>query len=87
MPTLPISAALREAQPESISELYSRDVESLSDSDIDRIIHEQRAHRERMEAAEAAGIRLPRTPREPRSIREDRNVRPAAEGIGGDIVI
>lgn len=64
---LPISPALREATPDSISELYSRDVESLSDADIDRIIEEQRANRSRMEAAEAAG-KKPRTVKSPRFI-------------------
>lgn len=63
MPTLPISNALREAYPESISELYSRDVESLSDADIDRMIADQRANAERMASAEAAGTRRPREPK------------------------
>lgn len=63
MPTLPISMALREAQPESISDLYSRDVEPMSDADIDRIIEEQRAQRERAEQAEVLGRRSPREPR------------------------
>lgn len=76
MPTLPISTILREALPESISDLYSRDVEPMSDEDIDRIIHEQRAHRERMEAAEAAGVRAPRMGT------IARNIRPAsADGL------
>lgn len=60
MPTLPISTALREALPESISELYSRDVETMSDADIDRIIEHQRANRERMQMAEATATRAPR---------------------------
>jgi hypothetical protein len=66
MATLPISTALIEALPESISELYSRDVESMSDADIDRIILDQRAHRERMESAEALGKRAPRMAKAPK---------------------
>jgi hypothetical protein len=60
MAILPISTALVEARAESISELYSRDVESMSDADIDRIIADQRSHRERMEKAEAMGQKTPR---------------------------
>lgn len=65
MATLPISSALMEALPESISDLYSRDVESMTDADIDRIIEDQRAHRLRMESAEAAGKRPPREAKGP----------------------
>lgn len=73
MPTLPISTALREALPESISELYSRDVESMSDADIDRIIQDQRANRERMQMAEAAKpVRALRAPREEKAPRPER---------------
>lgn len=57
MPTLPISSLLRQAAPESIADLFSRDVEGMEDTDIDRIILEQRLNRERVEAAEAAGIK------------------------------
>jgi hypothetical protein len=60
MPELPMSEALREAMPDSISELYSRDIEALSDDEIDLIIAEQRANRARLEAAEAAGVKPPR---------------------------
>jgi hypothetical protein len=55
MPDLPMSTALREATPDSISELYSRATELLSDEEIDIIIADQRANRARLEAAEAAG--------------------------------
>lgn len=63
MPKLPISNALTEALSDSISELFNRDVEGLTDQDLDRIIVELRANRERYEAAEAAGIKNPRTVR------------------------
>lgn len=75
MATLPTSNALAEARPESISELYSRDVEPMSDEDIDRIIEDQRANRERMEKAEAQS-------KIPRKIREEKAPRPAT----GDII-
>ena len=65
MPTLPISTALMEALPETISDLYSRDVEGMSDEDIDRLIEDQRAHRARMEQAEALGKRAPREAKGP----------------------
>lgn len=61
---LPISNALREARPQSISELYSRNFEDLSDEEIDRIIADQRANAERMAVAEAAGKRAPRERKE-----------------------
>lgn len=59
-PTLPISLSLREAAPESVSDLFSRDVEGMEDSDIDRIIADQRANRARLETAELAGQKPPR---------------------------
>jgi hypothetical protein len=59
---LPQSDALREAKADSISDLFNRDVEGLSDVDLDRIIAELRANRERFAAAEAAGAKAPRTP-------------------------
>lgn len=77
MPTLPISTALLEALPESISELYSRDVESMSDADIDRLIEDQRAHRGRMEAAEAAGQKPPRAARAPTKVKEEKAPAPS----------
>lgn len=55
MPTLPISFALREAAPEGVNDLYNKPVEGMEDSDIDRIIMDQRANRERYAQAEAAG--------------------------------
>ena len=53
MPQLPISNALEEATPDSISDLLNRDPEGLTDADLDRLITELRANRERYEAAEA----------------------------------
>lgn len=82
MSILPISGALAEAYPDSISELYSRDIESLTDSDIDRIISDQRANRERMEAAEALGKRAPREPK-PKSVRESNAPAPSGLKIEG----
>lgn len=84
MSTLPMSTALMEALPETISELYSRDVEPMSDADIDRIIEDQRAHRARMEQAEALGQRPPRVAKAPARIgrtapRPDPNI----EGLEG----
>lgn len=66
MPTLPISTALEEASPHSISDLFSRDIESISDAEIDLIIQAMRENRERMAAAEAAGVKPPRAPRAPK---------------------
>ena len=57
-PALPIANTLSEASPTSISDLFSRDVEGLADSDIDLIISHLRANRERISAAEAAGRSL-----------------------------
>lgn len=63
MPILPISLALREAAPESVSDLYSRDVEGMERRDLDRVIAELRSNRTRLEAAEAAGVKPPKPPR------------------------
>lgn len=61
MPTppneLPISNALVEASPESLSDLFSRDPEGYSNQDLDRIIEALRAQRARWQAAEAAGAK------------------------------
>ena len=67
--SLPIANTLSEASPTSISDLFSRDVEGLSDSDIDMIISHLRANRERMALAEAAG----------KSIKPIRSLRPKFE--------
>lgn len=52
--TIPQSEALGEALPTSLSELFNRNVEQISDSDIAGIIAEFRQMRERFAAAEAA---------------------------------
>ena len=49
---IPISAALAEASPESLTELFSRDPESYQQQDIKRIVEALRAQRERWKAAE-----------------------------------
>jgi hypothetical protein len=56
---LPQSDALAEASPTSLAELFARDPEGLSEPDLDRIIAELRAHRERLARADAA----PKPPR------------------------
>jgi hypothetical protein len=66
MPVLPISTALREALPESISDLYSRDIEGMSDADIDRIIRDQRINRERIANVESITKRTPKEEKAPR---------------------
>lgn len=63
MPQLPISNALTEATPDSISDLFNRDPETLNETDLDRLIAEMRSNRERYEAAEAAGVKQTRTAR------------------------
>lgn len=69
MPQLPSSSALSEASPDSISELFSRDPESLSfDTDVDKIISILRQQRERNMAAEAAGTKAPRPAKMPKAI-------------------
>jgi len=59
---LPTSTALAEATPDSLSELFSRDPEWLANhpEDLDKIIAALRLQRERLMAAEAAGIKAPR---------------------------
>jgi hypothetical protein len=53
-PTIPQSAALGEAQVESLSELMSRDPEGYGKQDLLAIIAAMREQRKRWEAAEAA---------------------------------
>jgi hypothetical protein len=52
--TIPQSAALAEAQVDSLAELCSRDPEGYQQQDLDRIIAELRAQRERLAKAQAA---------------------------------
>ncbi len=57
-PTIPQSDALREAsEGDSLAEVLSRDPEGLSRQDRDRIVEALRAHRARIAAAEAAGVK------------------------------
>lgn len=60
-PQIPQSEALKEALPESLSELFSRDPETHTEADTKRIVREMREQRKRQEAAEAAGaVRAPK---------------------------
>lgn len=52
---LPLSPALKEAQADSLSELFSRDPEGFQRQDRDQIVKALRAQRERLRAAELAG--------------------------------
>jgi hypothetical protein len=52
MPSLPQYNTLQEARPDSISDLFNRDPEKLTDSDLDRIVAEMRANRERYDQLE-----------------------------------
>ena len=52
---IPQSAALAEADPDSLSELMSRDPEGYQRQDLDAIIAALRAQRERWQKAEAEG--------------------------------
>lgn len=54
---IPQSSALSEARADSISELFSRDPEGLSDLDLARAIEAYREQRVRWQAAEASGAR------------------------------
>lgn len=57
---IPLSPALAEASPDSISELFNRDPEGISRTDIARLVESMRAQRARCEAAEGAGKPIPR---------------------------
>lgn len=59
---IPQSQALKEAEPDSLSEVMSRDPEGYSRQDRDVIVAELRKQRARIAAAEAAGGGA-RTPR------------------------
>lgn len=50
-PQAPAADPLAEASPKSLQELFSADPLGLNDRDIDKIIAELRAHRERIVAA------------------------------------
>lgn len=57
MSQLPVSQALAEATPDSIADLMSRNIETCSDTDIDKIILFQREQRARFAATESAGLK------------------------------
>ena len=57
---IPQSNALAEASPDSLSDLFSRDPETLSTSDFDRLISVLRAQRERWQASEAEAQSKPK---------------------------
>lgn len=52
MALLPESSALTEASPDSISELFNRDVELITEEELGKLILELRANRERYESVE-----------------------------------
>ena len=56
---IPFSPALGEAQPDSLTELFSRDPENNSRRDRDRIVAELCAMRARYETTDAAGQHQP----------------------------
>lgn len=60
--TLPISGALAEATPDSITDLFSRSPETFHErpQDLSRVIDELRANRERQQKAEATGTKAPK---------------------------
>lgn len=53
---IPQSTALAEAETDSLTEVMSRDPEGYSRQDRDRIVEALRAQRERLAAADAAGV-------------------------------
>lgn len=57
---LPQSDALAEANPNSLSELLSRDPQGFSRVDRDKAVAALRAQRAKWEAAEAAGVKVPK---------------------------
>jgi predicted DNA-binding transcriptional regulator YafY len=50
-----MTSPLAEASPESLQELFDKDPLQLTSDDIERIVTELRAQRERWKAAEATG--------------------------------
>lgn len=59
-PEIPQSNALAESSPDSLSDLFSRDPETLSASDFDRLISVLRTQRERWQASEAEAQAKPK---------------------------
>ena len=57
---IPQSPALAEASADSLSDLFSRDPETLSQTDFDRLISVLRAQRERWQATEAEAQAKPK---------------------------
>jgi hypothetical protein len=57
---LPQSTALSETETGSLAEAMSRDPEGLSRQDRDRIVEALRAHRQRLQIAEATAVKAPR---------------------------
>lgn len=53
--TIPLSPALAEASPDSLSDLFARDPEGLSRTDLDRLIATLREQRTRWLAADGTG--------------------------------
>lgn len=52
---LPLSPLLQEAQPEALQDLFSRDPAGYSLQDLDRVIAEIRAMRDRIALADSQG--------------------------------
>lgn len=61
-PILPVSSALAEAAPESITDLFSRDLELFDPygPEIGKIVEVLRGQRERYRQAELMGLKPPR---------------------------
>lgn len=53
--SIPQSAALAEASPDSLTELFSRDPLGFGEQDLARLVTELRKQRERWASAEAGG--------------------------------
>lgn len=66
--TIPLSNALSEASPNSISELMSKDPFRLTVQDRKEIVAKLREQRVRWEAAEAAGQGKPRAARSAKTL-------------------
>lgn len=58
MPELPTSPALAEATTDSLSELFSRNPATYTDTDLDKICQVLREQRQRFVQAEATGTRV-----------------------------
>lgn len=67
-----VPSPLAEAVPESLDELFSRDPLKLQDSDLDKIIANLRAARQRWITAEASGAKsAPRAGAKPKPVPHD----------------